>query len=337
MTNDQCYNPPGTLANLSPGSESPLSQAVTSCPRCQRRTPAARGECIYCGASLPLSSIDTAPLQRNIDTGELAFNAVIQPVRSVDNDTAVDSLAFALQLELEEAQALIGSRKPVPVARSQTSQEAEMICALVRGCGFSAAVVSDQEMRLQTELLRARRLALSETEIQVTHSAGTLLLARSDVRLLVLGELSYKRIDYVEGLSGSRGRSAGVVDSSEYSSEETVLDVYAGSLGTGFRIRSDAFDYSGLVSSLSIRSDLNFKAAITILREGLPHARVDDDFRKMGRLLERAWPRRSRNEPRGFKRTGLAFRSVAQASTLSDNRDQFERYSRLMFLSLAGQ
>jgi hypothetical protein len=313
-----------------------LNQAVTSCPRCQRGTPAARGECIYCGASLPLSSIDSAPLQRNIDTGEPAFNAVLQPGRSVANYSAVDSLAFALQLELAEAQALIDSVKPVPIARSQTRQEAEMICALVQSYGFRAAVVADQEMQLQSDLVRARRLAISEAEIQVTHSAGTLLLARSDIQLLVLGELSNKRIDYVEGLSGGRGRSAGVLDSAEYRSEETVLDVYGGSLSASFRIKSDAFDYSGLVSSLSIRSDLNFKAAITILREALPHTTVDDDFRKMGRLLERAWPERTRNEPRGFKRIGLAFRSVAQASAISDNRDQFERYSRLMFLSLAG-
>lgn len=311
-----------------------MSQAVTSCPRCQRRTPAARGECIYCGASLPLSTIESAPVQRNIDPGELAFNAVFQPGRSVANDTVVESLALALQLEAAETRALIDAAKPIPVARSQTRQEAEMICELVRSHGCKAAVVSDEEMQLQDELLRARRLALSESEIQVTHSAGTLVLAKSDVRLMVFGELSGKRIDYVEGLSGKR-RSA-VLDSSEYRSEQTMLDVYADTLNRSFRIRSDAFDYSGMVSPLSFRSDLNFKAAIATLAEALPHATMDKDFRRMARLLERAWPERTRNETRGFKRTGLSFRSVAQASAISDNRDQFERYSRLMFRSLAG-
>lgn len=210
-----------------------------------------------------------------------------------------------------------------------------MICALLRSHGCKAAVVSDEEMQLQAELFRARRLVLSESEIQVTHSAGTLMLAKSDVRLMVLGELSSKRIDYIEGLSRGQGRSGGVLDSSEYRSEEMMLDVYAGTLDRSFRIRSDAFDYSGLVSPLSFRSDLNFKAAIATLGETLPHAALDGDFSRMGRLLERAWPERTRNETRGFKRTGLSFRSVAQASAISDNRDQFERYSRLMFKSLA--
>jgi hypothetical protein len=313
-----------------------LSQAVCSCPRCQRRTPAARGECIYCGASLPFTSIESAPPQRNIDTGDLAFNAILEPGRSVAIENAVESLAFALQLELAEAQALIDFAKPVPIARSQTRQEAEMICELVRSCGCKAAVVADEEMHLQKELLRARRLAMVENEIQVTHSAGTLVLAKSDLRLLVLGELSNKRIDYIEGISEKR-RAAGVLDSSEYRSEETILDLYADTLNRSFRIKSDGFDYSGLVSPLSFRSDLNFKAALTTLTASLPHATLNDDFRRTRKFLERAWPERTRNETNGFKRTGLGFRSVAKASAISDNRDQFERYSRLILLSLAGR
>jgi hypothetical protein len=281
---------------------------------------------------LPFASIESAPPQRNIDTADLAFNAVLQPGRSVVNESGVESFAFALRIELTEAQALIDAARPVPLARSQTRQEAEMICALVRSYGFKAAVVADEEMHLQAELLRARRVALGEDAIQVWHSGGSMVIAKSDLRLLVLGELNNKRIDYIEGISGRR---AGVLDSSEYRSEETLLDVYAGSLSASFRIKSDAFDYSGLVSPLSFRADLNFKAAITTLSEALPHATLDDGFRKMRDLLGRTWPERTRNETRGFKRTGLAFRSVAQASAISDNRDQFERYSRLMFLSLA--
>ena len=215
-----------------------MSQAVTSCPRCQRRTPAARGECIYCGASLPISTIESAPVQRTIDPGELAFNAVLQPGRAVADDSMVESLALALQLEPAETRALIDAAKPIPVARSQTRQEAEMICALLRSHSCNAAVVSDEEMQLHDELLRARRLELSESEIHVTHSAGKLVLAKSDVRLMVLGELSSKRIDYIEGLSRGQGRSGGVLDSSEYRSEEAMLDVYANALNSSFRIRS---------------------------------------------------------------------------------------------------
>lgn len=311
-----------------------MSQTVTSCPRCDRRTPAARGECIYCGESLPLTNIDSAPPQRNIDSSDLAFNSVLEPDRSLGNGGA-ESLAAALKIELLEAHALISVAKPLPIARCQTLNEAEMICALVRACGFDAAVVADEQMQLADELLRARRITLGENEIHVTHSSGTLVVAKSEIRLLVLGELSNKRIDYIEGLSARKGGAGGVLDSSEYHSEETMLDVYADNLNQSFRIKSDAFDYSGLVSPMSFRSDLNFKAAVAKIQDAAPQAMLDKDFTSVSGLLRRPWPERTRNETRGFKRTALGFRSLAQASSISDNRDQFERYSRLMFVQLA--
>lgn len=312
-----------------------MSQDVINCPRCQRRTPAARGECIYCGESLPFASIQSAPPQRNIDPADHAFNTILEPRHTSANESVVVALASALQLELAEAQALIGAGKPVPLARSRTRAEADMIVALVRTCGLRAGVVADEEMKLDRELLRARRLTLTEDQILVFHSGAETAVNKAEIKLLVLGELRNKRVDYTEGIGRSSGQPASVLDTSEYRSEETLLDVYTASLDQSFRIKSDAFDYSGLVSPLSVRADMNFRAAVASLLATNPRAMVDEDFPKVGRLLERAWPERTRNESHGIKRTGLAFRAVAQASLISDHRDQFDRYSRLMFLSLA--
>jgi len=228
---------------------------------------------------------------------------------------------------------LINAGKPVPLARSQTRPEAEMISALVRTCGLRAAVIPDEELKLDRELLRARRIAMSDDELRIHLSGGELTLLKAEIRLLVLGELRNIRVDYTEGIGGRGGQSGNVLDLSEYRSDETLLDVYTASLDQSFRIKCDAFDYSGLVSPLSVRSEVNFRAGLLTLRAALPHAKVDDDFAKMRTLLGRAWPERSRNESRGLKRTGISFRAVAQASVVSDNRDQFDRYSRLMFLS----
>jgi hypothetical protein len=63
---------------------------------------------------------------------------------------------------------------------------------------------------------------------------------------------------------------------------------------------------------------------------------LDSDFARMRALLARAWPERTRNEARGIKRTGISYRPVAKASMVSDNRDQFDRYSRLIFIFAAG-
>lgn len=318
---------------LAPGREKPLSQNVTICPSCQRRTPAARGECIYCGAALPFAMIESAPPQRNIDPGDHAFNAVLEPFPARTTESVVVALATALQLEVTEAQALIEAGKPVPLARTHTRSEAEMIVALVRTCGVNAIVIADEDLKLDQELLRARRIAVSDDEVQVHHSGGEATVNKAEVTLMVLGELSNRRVDHTEGISGRRGQSGSVLDSFEYRAEETLLDVYTASLDRSFRVKSGAFDYSGLVSPLSVRTDVNFQAAVASLSANSPRTIVDDDFSKLGSLLERAWPERTRNESRGIKRTGLGFRAVAQASVMSDNRDQFDRYSRLMFVS----
>jgi hypothetical protein len=205
-----------------------------------------------------------------------------------------------------------------------------MIAALVRTCGLRATVIPDDALCLTTELHRARRVTGASDEIRVHHAAGDLIIQPGDINLLVVGMLRNTRVDYSERVA--RGESSNLVDTSEFVADEALVDVYAGELDRSFRIRSDAFDYSGLVAPMSFRAEINFKAAIAALSSATAAAKLDDDFARLRSLLARAWPERSRNEPRGIKRTGIALRPTSHASLISDNRDQFDRYSRLMFL-----
>jgi len=303
-----------------------------NCPRCGRRTATARGACIYCGETLPVTKIESAPPQRNIDRLEHAFNTVLEPAGSCSDESTV-ALAAALKIELDEARGYIVSGKRVPLARSQNRQEAEMIAALVRSCGLGAVVVGDEELNIERELTRARKITLEANSIQAHHSGGVMKVAPTGIKLLVIGALKHSRVDYAEGVRSRRSQSGNVLDLAEYRSDETLLDVYGQTLESSFRIKADSFDYSGLVSPLSFRADQNFQAAIKALSSVAPQAIVDNDFSRMRSLLERAWPERARTEARGIKRTGLTYRPVAQSSITSDNRDQFDRYSRLMFIS----
>jgi hypothetical protein len=188
-------------------------------------------------------------------------------------------------------------------------------------------------LKIETELTRARKITLEANYIQVHHSGGVMKVDTTDIKLLVIGALKHSCVDYSEGVSSRRSQSGSVLDMAEYRSDETMLDVYGQTLESSFRIKADSFDYSGLVSPLSFRADQNFQAAIKALNSVAPQAIVDNDFSRMRSLLERAWPERTRTEARGIKRTGLTYRPVAQSSITSDNRDQFDRYSRLVFIS----
>lgn len=289
--------------------------------------------CIYCGETLPLSKLTSAPPQRNLDATEHAFNTVLEPPRTAATEGAIAALAAALKVEASEASEMIAINKRVPIARSQTRQEADMIAALVRACGLVAFVVADEELAIEQELKRARRITIGNGELSVEYSGGRLTVKAADIRLIVNGSLRQSRVEYSEGLRGMRTQSANVLDTAEFRSDETVLDVYTDCLDGSFRLRADGFDYSGLVAPLSFRAELNFSAAARAIAELVPQAVVDTDFARVRRHLGRAWPERTRNEARGLKRTGIAYRPVALSTFTSDNRDQFERYSRLMFLS----
>lgn len=304
-----------------------------NCPRCRRRTAAARGLCIYCGEALPLSKLTSAPPQRNLDATEHAFNTILEPPRLPAGEAMVAALAAALKIEPDEATEMLTANQRIPLARSLTRQEAEMIAALVRGCGLVAFVVADEELAIENELTRARRITINSDELTIQHAAGAFTITTTAIKLIVLGSLRQSRVDYSERLSGMRTQSATVLDTAEFRSDETLLDVYGESLEQSFRLRADGFDYSGLVAPLSFRAELNFQAALRALEGAAPHAIIDKNFARLRRLLSRAWPERTHNEARGLKRTGIAYRPVALASITTDNQDQFERYSRLMFLS----
>ncbi len=314
-----------------------MSQDVINCPACARRTPAARGKCLYCDEALPVARIEAAPPQRNIDYSERAFNAILETAKSEADPRAEEALAAALKCEAEEAGAFVRINKRIPIARCQHRQEAELIAALVRTCWLNASVVADDDLQLANELMRARRVVVAGDEFQITHAGGEQTVALSEIRLMVVGALRNIRVDYTEGISGMRGQGGRVLDTAEFSGEETLLDVYSADLEKSFRIRADAFDYSGLVGRMSYRAEVNFQSAIRALSDAAESAALDEDFARVRPLLARAWPERSKVEARGVKRAGLAYRPVAQSSVISNNRDQFDRYSRLMYLSIAGR
>ena len=309
-----------------------------TCPACSRRTPSARAACMYCGAALPVTAIEAAPPQRAIDSTESAFNTIVEPACDPAPDTRRETaLASALKMEAGEARAIIASGKCLPVARSQTRQEAELIAALVRTCGLASRVIADEELKPEMDLIRARRITIVETGLEITHPGGVLRIAPEKIGLMVVGLLKSNRIDFTEGKAGLRGGPGNVLDTAEFRSEEMLLDVYTDSLARSFRIRADAFDYSGLVAPLAFRAELNFESLVVRLEQVATGATLDRDFGQVSGLLARAWPERSKTESRGVKRAGVSLRPVAQSSVVSNNRDQFNRYSRLMFLTALRQ
>lgn len=288
---------------------------------------------MYCGAILSVSKIETAPAQRVLESYERAYNAVVEPELSRVDENTVSRFAAALQIELPEAEAYISANKRLPVARCQIQQEAELIAALIRTCGLGCSVIPDEHFRLDWELIRARKIVVVGDNLSVRHSGGEVVVPLPEVKLMVLGSLQNTQVHFAETASLAKD-SGNLLDTSEFRSNEVMLDVYTSSLHNSFRIKADGFDYSGLIWPLAYRVELNFQAAVQGLLSDAKTAVLDADFPRIRSLLSRCWPERSRTEAKGLKRGGLGIRAVKQSSVISDNRDQFDRYSRLMFLAV---
>ena len=310
-----------------------MTQDVITCLQCNRRTPAARATCLYCGTVLPVREISVAPPQKNLGSFERAFNTVIEPVRASINEDNLLRFAQAMDMEITEAQAFLTANKTLPIARCQTQQEAELIAQLIRNCGFAASVIADNELKLDLPLTKARKVSIVNDALLALHSGGELVVPLQEIKVMVLGLLKNTRTDFGETVSAISKKSGAVIDTAEFHSEEMLLDLYATSLSNSYRLKADSFDYSGLLlPPLAYRIELNFQAAISVLQNALPEAILDTDFGKIKSLLGRAWPERSHTEARGLRRTS-GFKRIAEVSVISNNRDQFERYSRLMFLT----
>ena len=309
-----------------------MIQETTNCSFCGRKTPAARGTCLYCGAALHVASIEVAASQHSIESSEPAFNVVLLPQEIGAVDRTEAALATALSMEPEEAKAFVSVRNALPIARTLTRPEAELIATLVKSCGLGAIVCEDRDLMLETDLIRARRVIVGEDALEVHSSAGALKVALSQIRLIVAGMIRNQRTDFTEGVSSARGKEGAVLETYEYQSELCLMDIYGPTLRESFRICSDGFDYSGLVHPLAYRSELNFQAAAAKLAEEAPLATFDDGYGQVRRLLSRAWPVRTHRQSLGLKRTGAALNLVAQSSLVSDNREQFDRYSRLRYV-----
>src|ERR1051325_1648856 len=107
---------------------------------------------------------------------------------------------------------------PRPMSRTTTHrQEADLIAALIRTCGLGCSVVPDEDLRLDWELIRARKIVVVGENLSVRHTSGEVVVPLPEIRLMVLGSLKNMQVNFAEG-SGLVKRSKGVLDLAEFRS-----------------------------------------------------------------------------------------------------------------------
>ena len=235
--------------------------------------------------------------------------------------------AALLRLKVPELNRILSVGQPVPLSRVATPEEAALIGEGLQRLGIETVTVAHTELHLEVAAKKIRALEVSGDALKAISTSGSerVTVPWDEVTLVVAGRLILNRQETEE--RKRRGRKQ-TVDSRQLSSDESVLDLYAGSDEGSWRINSNNFDFSCLGSAKAITTFENFAALIGLLRERATKAQVDDSYNQARPALATVWPVEQQTRKGEWHRSGAGKLNVATVTT-TDNEAQFTRYSRL--------
>ena len=324
---------PRWLKDFQPGEETVqrfTPEQMVECSTCTRINPPTRLSCVYCGAQLEISEKNqnlVRPNLRKLENWEKGFNVVCLPQdASAINESALKETAAYLRLEQGDLERILTVDAPLPVIRTETAAEAELVKKRLVEKGFSIHIVSDAELEADKLPQRIRAAELGENLIlRFAVTEETIRYNWRDLRLLVTGVIVENRREASERRKGGQ---ASELEASEFSVDEKLLDLYFKDDSIGYRISANSFDFSSLGERKSLLANENFQILLEEIIKHAPEAAVDDKYRKIRPVLSIVWSVDERKESTGWQHQGVGKISLGSRTTIS-NLNQFTRYSRL--------
>ena len=301
------------------------------CDSCSRQNPPNRTNCLYCGAELAITAAQFAgarPLIRALEPWEQGFNVIYRAKKSAD-EVSIKNIASFLSLEMEEVEAMLGVNSPLPVARVESFNLAEILVGELGKLGLSCSVVGDADLAADKPLVRLATMEISETAFHFIdfNTRLTTEVPFGDLVLIVRGHLSNTRTDLVEK---RKRKGAVLLDETSSFADEPVIDLYTRSDNRGFRINLAGFDYSCLGPEKTFLAKDNIGQLVKLVSALAPNARLVDDYSSVKRSLAIVWEIESRSDAQGIKRLGIGKSGFGKIESTSNLR-QFTKYSRLQW------
>jgi hypothetical protein len=306
-------------------------EEMVPCEKCLRSNPPTRANCLYCAAALSTSEkesklrlVDLSP----IDSSAAGYNSILLPKPGTDLPAnAVAVAAGILKINSTDLQRIIASGLPLPVARTATRAEADLVKRTLVNLGFDVIVISDLESGLMESATHLRAAEISEAGITLNQRGGGdgIWVSWEQIVLLVSGRLITRRVESSER-KGKRGEKE-VLEATELFADELVLDLFVEDRSGNFRVASNNFDFSCLTGKKMIAAE-NFSLLKSLIRNQAPNAEYDDSYLAIRSALTSVWPSEQHTGSLGWRRDRPGKYSVG-AVTQSSNENQFTRYSRL--------
>jgi hypothetical protein len=305
---------------------------MITCDECLRANPPTRINCLYCSVPLPMTKESARlriPVLRRPEKHQLGCNTIYLPSSAPFSAAAIRDAATLLKLKGPELERILAEGVPLPLARTAGREEAELILQRLQSLGFQAVTVVDEGT-----VKRVKSMAFDESELVINagHPQDELAVACSNILLLVPARLIEKRVEVKE--VKSRGAENELLDTSEFFSDQPVIDIYVSTRSETWRISASGFDFSCLGSEKALITNENMARLQRRLVEQATSARFDDSYNRLRPVLDLVWGPEQETKSSGWRRERPGKLSLGIA-TINSNESQFTRYSRLLYYALS--
>jgi hypothetical protein len=312
------------------------AEQMIRCEECLRANPPTRVNCLYCVAPLPFTEASAhliKPVLRPPEKHQLGYNNILLPRDQGVSDSVIADAAALLKLSPETVRDVISQDVPLPVARTASGPESELVAGRLRDLGLQCLTVSDSDIGLsfsENPVRRVRSIMFDDVTltIQQAGAAEQTKVSWSDIVLILTGRLIETRLEITERMT--RKAENEIVDTSEFFRDEFVIDFYTSEHPSTWRIGGSGFDFSCLGREKALVVNENLGKLRTLLIEKSANAQVDDSYTRVRNLLELAWTTQPETQSSGWRRERPGKLSVG-VSTIRSNETQFTRYSRLRY------
>ena len=237
-----------------------------------------------------------------------------------------------MKLAPESVAEVLAQGVPLPVARTASREEAELVSGRLRDLGFSCLTLGDEDLGLsfaENAVKRVRALTFADTSLTIHQvAAEPANVSWTDMLLILPARLIESRLEILE--RKTRKSENEILDHSEFFRDELVIDFYVSSHSSTWRIHAGGFDFSCLEREKALVANENIGTLQRLLVARAVNAQFDDSYARVRNLLELAWTTQPETQSSGWRRERPGKLSVGMATTKS-NETQFTRYSRLRY------
>lgn len=216
------------------------------------------------------------------------------------------------------------------MARAESQREAETTQTRLREAGIETIIVSDEALAIEKQTRRLRGIEFHDDKlILILFNQDEIAeITAEDFALIAVGAVFERKITATEKYN-KKGDNQ-ILNATENTSDETLIDVFSRRDSLGFRIFAKGFDFSSLEEEKEMLAKDNIKKLIEKLCRFAPDVKYVDDYLPNRTLLANVWEVEQKIDSQGLKREGVGKFNLENVTTVN-NLSQFTKYSRLQW------